>query len=107
VVLTSAAFGYIDVDTRHAPGATGMVVGNEASCLYPPDLSARPDNAKLADEFRPPFFERTNVLGAKSLDTSRWTRADHCWALISKALSDKPYVTLPGRENRIIPAETS
>jgi hypothetical protein len=31
-------------------------------------VCARTDNANLADEFRPLFFERLNVLGAKSLD---------------------------------------
>jgi hypothetical protein len=67
VLLSFPAFGHINVDTRHALGAASSVIGNEASCLNPPDLSAGPDKAKLIDEFAAPFLECTNVFGAQPL----------------------------------------
>src|SRR5262249_34492326 len=62
VLLSFPAFGHINVDTRHALGATGMVVGNEASRFNPLDLSAGPNKAKLNDEFASPFLERSNMV---------------------------------------------
>ena len=67
VLLSFSAFGHINVDTRHALGATGMVVGNEASRFNPPDLSAGPDKAKLIDKFASPFLERSNMFVAQTL----------------------------------------
>jgi hypothetical protein len=67
VLLGFSAFGYINVNTRHALGATGMVVGNEASCFNPPGLTTGPDKAKLTGEFASPFLERSNMLVAQPL----------------------------------------
>jgi hypothetical protein len=53
--------------SRASLGATGTIVGNEASPFNPPDLSAGPDNTKLVDELGAPFLEGTNVFGAQVL----------------------------------------
>jgi signal transduction histidine kinase len=67
VLLGFSAFGHINVNPRHALGATGMVVGNEASRFNPPDLSAGPDKAKFIDDLASPFLERSNMFGVQTL----------------------------------------
>ena len=67
VVLSFSAFGHINVNPRHALGATGMVVCNEASRFNPPDLSAGPDKAKFIDDLASPFLERPNMFGVQTL----------------------------------------
>src|SRR5262245_50697654 len=67
VILGFSAFGHIDVDTSHALGATGMVIGNEASSFDPPEFTSRYNKAKLVDEFMPPFLERADLFGAQAL----------------------------------------
>src|SRR5262249_17198209 len=67
VVLRFSPFGHVYLDTSQSLRTTRIVIGNGASRLNPPDLTARPNNAKLADELGSPFLERTNVFATEAL----------------------------------------
>src|SRR5262245_58093157 len=68
ILLSFSALGHIDVDARHALGATGVVIGDEAARFDPPDFATGSDNAKLADDLPPLFLECANLFGAQTRD---------------------------------------